>query len=330
MRGRTSLGRSLLQRRGPAAIQRRLSAHRAGHHVHDRYGHAITILCVTALPTTGYPVRLSDLKAGFSLDLLALPVRRDRRRIRHLRHDGRRATELYAYPYWCLEKGDARFTGVRKDSDEWVCRARGWIRVMYLDAWVSMVVFTIATVCFYFFGATVLHRQKLHPKGSDMIATLSEMYVPIFGGWTKLLFLVGVWAVLFKTLYVASAGHSRMTADFLNLASLFDYPDARARNRWIRRLCVASTRSVALALYLFSASPAMVIFGGFFQGITLPVIAAIAVSSGIRRSDPRLAPSRLSDVLLWAALISISVVAIYASWERLTSQILPGFQTSLV
>ena len=68
----------------------------------------------------------------------------------------------------------------------------------------------------------------------------------------------------------------------------------------------------------------MVIFGGFFQGITLPVIAAIAVFLRYRRSDARLAPSVLSDICLWTALISISVVAIYASWERLTSQILPG------
>jgi hypothetical protein len=30
------------------------------------------------------------------------------------------------------------------------------------------------------------------------------------------------------------------------------------------------------------------------------------------------------DLALWVALISITVVAAYASWERLTNQILPG------
>ena len=191
----------------------------------------ITVLCVLALPTTGYPLRLSDLESGFSLNLLALPSAAIAAAFATFGITGVGATELYAYPYWCLEKGYARFTGVRQDSDEWVRRARGWIRVMYLDAWVSMVVFTVATVCFYFLGATVLHRQNLHPKGMDMIATLSEMYVPIFGSWTKLLFLVGVWVVLFKTLYVASASHSRLTADFLNLAKFVHYPNAHcARN----------------------------------------------------------------------------------------------------
>ena len=38
------------------------------------------------------------------------------------------ANELIAYPYWCLEKGYARFTGPRNDSPEWASRAAGWMR----------------------------------------------------------------------------------------------------------------------------------------------------------------------------------------------------------
>ena len=56
-------------------------------------------------------------------------------------------------------------------------RARGWTRVMQLDAWFSMVVFTVATVAFYLLGAAVLHPQGLDPKGSEMIPTLSQMYL---------------------------------------------------------------------------------------------------------------------------------------------------------
>jgi hypothetical protein len=68
----------------------------------------------------------------------------------------------------------------------------------------------------------------------------------------------------------------------------------------------------------------MVVFGGFFQGITLPVIAAVSVYLRYRRNDPRVAPSKFSDICLWIALISISVVAVYASWNRLSNQIFPG------
>ena len=67
--------------------------------------------------------------------------------------------------------------GPRTDDEGWADRARGWIRVMQLDAWFSMVVFTVATVAFYLLGAAVLHPQGLDPKGSEMIPTLSQMYL---------------------------------------------------------------------------------------------------------------------------------------------------------
>ena len=56
-------------------------------------------------------------------------------------------------------------------------RRRGWTRVMQLDAWFSMIVFTIATVAFYFLGAAVLHPQGLDPQGAgddpDPVANVS-------------------------------------------------------------------------------------------------------------------------------------------------------------
>jgi Mn2+/Fe2+ NRAMP family transporter len=285
---------------------------------------AITVLCVAALTTTGYPVRLADLKSGFSFEVFGLSSAAIAAAFATFGITGVGATELYAYPYWCLEKGYARFAGVNQDSEEWARRARGWVRVMHLDAWVSMVVFTVATVCFYCLGATVLYRQNLHPKGMDMIATLSQMYVPIFGSWTKILFLIGVWVVLFKTLYVSAASHSRLTADFLSLAKFVHYPDAGTREVWIRRFCVLFPIGAMLLYLLFGEPRGMMIFGGFFQGITLPVIAAASVYLRYRKTDERLRPSVVSDVFLWAALVSLSVFAIYASWEKVLQLAGPG------
>ncbi len=62
------------------------------------------------------------------------------------------ATELFYYPYWCLEKGYARYVGVNDGSAAWERRAKGWIHVMHLDAWTSMVVFTLSTIAFYIMG----------------------------------------------------------------------------------------------------------------------------------------------------------------------------------
>ena len=62
-----------------------------------------------------------------------------------------------------------------------------------------------------------------------MIPTLSRMYLqplegtPLEGlrAWTRIGFLIGAWAVLFKTLYVATAANSRLTADFLDLTGIW-------------------------------------------------------------------------------------------------------------
>ena len=289
----------------------------------------ITVICVCMLPGTGYPLTLGDLQEGFSLQAFFLPAAAIAAAFSAFGITGVGASELYSYPYWCLEKGYARYTGPRRADDAWVDRAKGWLRVMYLDAWVSMVVFTVATVAFYVLGAKVLHSLKLNPKGPDMIRTLSEMYVPAFGEWTKIFFLIGVWAVLFKTLYVASASHSRLTADFLSLTKAVRYTEPTQRPRWIRRFCILYPL-VALILYLAFGDPrAMVVVGGIAQGVTLPIISGAAIYLRYFRTDPRLAPSRLSDVCLWVATISITAVACYSVTQRVLSDVWPAMESLL-
>jgi Mn2+/Fe2+ NRAMP family transporter len=272
-----------------------------------------TVACVLLLPATGFPLRPAEVAEGLNpLGVFSLPAAAIALAFSTFGITGVGASELYAYPYWCLEKGYARFTGPRNDDPRWAERARGWLRVMRLDSWVSMVVFTVATVAFYFLGATVLHRQDLHPKGPQLIESLAEMYVPVFGPRVKPLFLIGVWAVLFKTLYVASAGHARLCTDFLGLAGIVRYTQPDQRHRWIQRFCIFFP-SLALVLYLVFREPkTMVAIGGYAQGVTIPVIAGAAVYLRYFRTDSRIAPTRLSDVFLWVAFISISAVAFYA------------------
>ncbi|MCC7420686.1 MAG: Nramp family divalent metal transporter [Planctomycetaceae bacterium] len=281
---------------------------------------AITVVCVLALPATGFPIDPQKVLEGLSFQL---PLAGIGAAFATFGITGVGASELYSYPYWCLEKGYARFAGPRSDDPEWARRANGWIRVLVLDAWVSMIVFTAATVAFYFLGATVLHEQGLKPEGKDMIETLAQMYVPAFGPWTKIVFLLGAWAVLFKTLYIASAGHARLTADFLSLGKFIEIPNAYTRMRMIRWLCVFYP-TFALVLYLVFRNPrGMVVFGGFFQAATLPVISAAAIYLRYRRTDSRLIPSKLSDALLWFAFITISAVASYAIYDWTIKSFLP-------
>jgi Mn2+/Fe2+ NRAMP family transporter len=183
---------------------------------------------------------------------------------------------------------------------------------MHLDAWVSMIVFTVSTLAFYFMGAAVLHTQGLHPEGKDMIQTLARMFVDTFGLWTKIVFLIGAAAVLFKTLYLSSAGNARLVADFMSLAGFFTYRQPAQRGRVIHWV---SLMIPVLALFLFLAFKEprwMVVVGGFGQALTLPIISAVTIYFRYRKLDRRITPAFFLDVCMWLAFVSITAVAIYA------------------
>ncbi len=196
---------------------------------------------------------------------------------------------------------------------------------MQLDAWFSMVIFTVATVAFYFLGAAVLHPQGLDPKGPEMIPTLSRMYLqPLEGtplAWmapfTRVGFLLGAWAVLFKTLYVATAANSRLTADFLHRVGIWKPASPAARDRMVKLFCVVyPTASLAL-YYAYREPQTLITAGGIAQALMLPFIAGATIYLRRRDADPRVGPSILSDLLTWVAFLAISAVALYSLFTQL-------------
>jgi hypothetical protein len=90
------------------------------------------------------------------------------------------------------------------------------------------------------------------------------------------------------------------------------YTHPSQRQTWIWRFCVALPL-VGLVLYLVWGDPkAMVIIGGFVQAATLPIISGAAMYLRYFRTDPRIAPSRWSDLFVWIAFLSITAVSCYA------------------
>ncbi|MEA3226598.1 MAG: transmembrane Mn(2+) transporter [Planctomycetota bacterium] len=221
------------------------------------------------------------------------------------------ASELIMYPYWCLEKGYAKFTGPREHTEQWIRRARGWLRVLQFDAWFSMVVYTFATVAFYLLGAAVLGRTGLNPSGRHMVRTLAAMYVPVFGPWADGVFLSGAFAVLYSTFFVAAAGNARMVADGLGLFGVIDGSE-RMRLRWTR-IVSAVWPILALLLYIGVRAPAkMVLASGMAQAIMLPMLGAAALYFRYRRSDENLRPGRLWDAMLWISLAGFVVIGVWS------------------
>jgi len=269
----------------------------------------MTVACVVGLHWTRFPVDWVGLRRGLNV---SLPTAGVALAFTTFGITGVGASELFAYPYWCIEKGYARAAGPRSADEGWARRARGWMRVMQLDAWASMIVFTLATAAFYILGAAVLHPQGLRPQGPGMLRTLSDMYVRPIGEWTAPVFLVGAWAVLFKTLYVATAANSRLTADFLDLAGVWKQSDPKARDRTIRAFCVVYPL-LALGVYFLLRDPkSLVQIGGYAQGLMLPLIAGAILYLARRDADRRVMATFLGDVFTWLAFFTIAIVSIYS------------------
>lgn len=289
---------------------------------------AVTVFCVFGLQThEAWAVHWSDLKQGLSFRLP--PIVEDMSRWTPLATAlatfgiiGVGTNELITYPYWCLEKGYARFTGRHDETDQWADRARGWLRVMRWDAGVSMLVYTFATVAFYLLGAAVLHRAGLDPAGSQLVHTLGEMYVPVFGTWAKWLFLFGAVAVLYSTFFVANAGHTRVASDAVRVFGAGARTDS-SRQAWIRFFCVFFP-IFALTTCIFIRKPAeLVLISGVMQAMMLPMLAGATLYFRYCRCDRRITPGILWDMALWTSAAGMLLAGGWIAVTKLV-ELAPG------
>lgn len=229
------------------------------------------------------------------------------------------ASELVAYPYWCLEKGYGRFVGKNTGDDGWANRARNWVRVMQYDAWLSMVVFTIATVAFYILGAALLHREYLTtgnvPEGPAMVERLSRMYSVTFGEYSKYIFLLGAFCVLYSTFFIATAANARMLTDWFGVFGLYDRSDDEKRRLGIAILCVIFP-VISTASYLYLESPVrMVMISGVMQALMLPLIGIAVMYFAYKKTDRRLRGGTVWYVLLWVSFALMGGTSLYGGYK---------------
>lgn len=226
------------------------------------------------------------------------------------------ATELITYPYWCIEKGYARFTGKRSAEPAWAERARGWMRVMHWDAFLSLVIYTTATMAFFLMGVAVLYREGRDPEDMRMVSTLAAAYVPIFGEYAKWLFLLGAVAVLYSTFLVANAGHARMFVDFLKICGLIDRNSQKVHDRWLSVFCVALPL-ISMALFGAGINPvSAVLLAGITQSVMLPLLGFAALYFRWTATDERLKPSPAWDAALVLSCIALAITAGWGLWNN--------------
>jgi hypothetical protein len=221
------------------------------------------------------------------------------------------ASELFMYPYWCVEKGYARFTGKFEQSGAWKGRALGWTKVMHTDILASMIIYTVATIAFYLLGAGILHSRGLVPNATEMIPRLSNMYTETLGGWSVYLFYPGALITLYGTVFAATAAESRIAADMVRLMGGFKADDYKARVRWRNRFVWILAGLGALFFLIFESPVTMVKIGGVSQALMLPIIAIGALYLRYKRLPKQVIPRQWITVGLWTACLTTICLMFY-------------------
>jgi Mn2+/Fe2+ NRAMP family transporter len=221
------------------------------------------------------------------------------------------ASELFMYPYWCVEKGYARCAGRRDGSPEWRSRADGWIRVMHVDIFVSMFIYTIATIAFYLLGAGILHGMGKVPAAKDMISVLSNIYTQTLGPWSLWIFYLGAIATLYGTIFAATAANSRLYADMFRLMGFFDHTDYAARVRYRRGFVFFLTIFPVCLLMLVQSPVKMVVAGGVAQALMLPIIGIGTLYLRHRHLPAEVRPASWVTATLWGATLVIVLLMGY-------------------
>ena len=267
----------------------------------------LTLTSVFALSFTPYSFSWSDVATGLTF---ALPVEILAVAIGAFGITGVASDEIIAYNYWCLEKGYAAYTGPFQETPEWRTRARGWIRVMYLDAFVAMIIYTSVTAAFYLLGSAVLHNRGVIPEGNQLIETVALIYTESLGPGVRNAYLIGAFFVLYSSLFASLAAWTRMYSDIFGQLQWIDFYNATQRRRVIAILAWIFPLLWALT-YMFIELPVlMILFGGMVGSIMLFIIVYAALDIKYRRKEI-IKSGPLYNVAFWISIISILLVGIY-------------------
>jgi Mn2+/Fe2+ NRAMP family transporter len=267
-----------------------------------------TITAVFLLQDTEYAISGSQIIDGFGFKLPKAAVGFA---IAAFGLTGVGGDEIVAYSYWCLEKGYARFTGPYENTDEWRKRAKGWIKVMNLDAVLSMVVYTLVTAAFYLLGAAVLFKRGEIPDGFGMIETLSKMYTDSYGIWAKGFFLFGSFVVLFSTLFSALAARTRIFSDLFGQFRWIDFFNRKQRKNTVATLAWVFPVLWLIALFLVKSPVLMVTIGGVITFIMLLIIVYAGLHFRYKQKQYGLESSKFYDIALWISCVAIFTVGFY-------------------
>ncbi len=267
---------------------------------------ASAVVGLVMLQGTPYRVSGQDLWSGMAFSLGDTDVRLAAFAVISLIGAlGVSGSELVVYPYWLLEKGYGRFLGSR-DSQGWLDRARGWIRVLKLDAGLATLMATVVTAAYFILGAAILFPQGKTPSGIGVVDQISSIFTASYGPWSKSIFLVSALATLLSTLLAATAVNGRIITDFLCSLGWVDRSRPEAVRRSHQVVQTVFLLSVLTLFLLVPTRPAlMVLMSHYIIGVLGTPLATIAICWLAFRTERPLRMSRPIELLLLASAVVI-------------------------
>lgn len=271
-----------------------------------------TLVSLIALFYTPFAFSFSDVLSGLSFEL---PQEVLFVAIGAFGITGVASDEIIAYTYWCQEKGYAAFTGPNDGSVRWRNRARGWIKIMYLDAFLAMIIYTLVTAAFYLLGAAVLHGQENLPEGTDLINSLAAIYTESLGTGARYGYLIGAFFALYSSAFATLAYWSRLFPDIFSQFGWIDSENRKHHKKWVAILAWVFP-TVWVITFLFVKLPGfMVLSGGVVGSVLLLVVVAASVKFRSKNRGLRVVSGPWSEVMFWISVASILAVSGYGIFK---------------
>lgn len=219
--------------------------------------------------------------------------------------------EIIAYTYWCLEKGYATYTGENDGTKEWKIRAGAWINIMYLDAFVAMVIYTLVTASFYLLGAAILHKNGVIPSGNELIETLAAIYTQTLGENARFAYLTGAFFVLYSSVFATLAYWTRLFPDIFGEMGWIKWNNLKERKKWVALLAWIFPILWSLTFVFVKLPAFMVLFGGVIGSVLLLLVVYAAIHFRLKNQPLNLASGTFSQIMFWISVLAIGVVSLY-------------------
>ena len=279
----------------------------------------ITIACALLMQTTEYRATFADIASGLRFDF---PLEHLALAIGMYGATGVASSEIAAYTYWCVEKGYPSFVGGDPNEAGWTARAKGWIRVVQTDVWVTLAVLTCATLAFYFLGAGVLHRLGVVPEGQETVSVLANMYTVTLGQGAFWLFMIGAFFILFSTTLSGLGAGSRSFPDLLVTFGFIPRQNLALRQRWIKGYIIVMPL-VSAGIYSAYQSPiVLILFGATFGAFMLPVQALATIYMQRTRMDARVKPRNWVAWCMGVVLLVMLALCLFYLYFQILPSIL--------